>query len=172
MSKQRNRDISLYDGYYTSCYKPIKKKCPKKCTPKYTDDNLCNIRELRNNHCYQDPCYLKCSKYNKCCQCTACNNKYNACYQKCQNKCKEVWRSYGPYTTCNTYRDNTCNCKKCNNNYNACNKYNNINTNNYSTCNNGLISNAAIRPLQPCLFATTGVVYPLVNNDVHRCQFP
>jgi hypothetical protein len=172
MSRQRNRDISLYDFYYTEpiCTKPCKK--PSRCAPNQTID-LCNIRELRKNKCYQDPCYIKCSKpvckktcasnqaidlcnirelkrcyqdpcyvkcskYNKCCQCIQCNNKYNACYQKCQHKCREQ---------SNTYINNICHCERC---------YKN---------------NTVAQPLSQCLFATTGVIYPLVNNMVHPCQF-
>lgn len=172
MSKQRNRDISLYDSYYNqcsynnfyNCTKPSKvkytKPCkkPSRCTPPNQVIDLCNIRELRKNRCYQDPCYLKCSKYNKCCQCIQCNNKYNACYQKCQNKCREQSKY-------NTY--NTCHCDRCYKN-NNCNKNNTCHCDRcYNTCNN----NTVAQPLSQCLFATTGVIYPLINNTVHPCQF-
>lgn len=99
-------------------YKKFVGNCNDYCNVCGQDDCYMHTNKCR----YEDKCYVKCSHYNKDCQCAKCNDKYMRCYYKCKGK-------------------NTC-------------------------CNN---INKPLDPRKPCLFGTVGVIYPIINQNIHPC---
>lgn len=96
--------------YKTWHHKHCKKSCPDNkyfisCTSYPTQCKNGKVFKYRKyvNCGIQDPCYLKCSHYNKDCQCEECNEKYMRCYYKCKGKntcCNNVNKPLNPNKPC------------------------------------------------------------------------